>query len=497
MFRERQKLVTKIHFVSAVFIALAIVSLDSLQAQTYRIMPVGDSITAGYYDNPTWSHVYDSGYRGDLYDKLTANGIGVNYVGTSGEPRNGAFPINNPIVLSPSPNLITLGQDKHEGYGGKKTDFISTSMAGFLATNNPDVILLMIGINDFSRGASLSSAQASLNAAMINLNATVRTVVTNKPNAKLIIAETIPPMAPSTALNTTPGIGVYNDFIRNRLVPSYAAQGYFVSSVDQYSNFLNASKTAIDASLYANAINHPNAAGYAKMANTWYDGIRSINLNATISQSQAVANAANLVENGNFDASSFSANSHNINPANTGWTYTSGASGAGSGIDRGNPFGTGSGSAAAEGAQMAFLQSSGNGSVTTLSQLIDGFTVGHEYQLTFQAKGITTFGGANPFSVKMSGNSSVIPLFDGNLITPVTSYLPYSSTFIATDSDMTLSFFDAGLSVSNKVTWIDSITIVDITVIPEPSSIFLVGVAMGVTTMIAKRNSLVRSRVDR
>src|SRR5689334_4715865 len=106
-------------------------------------MPIGDSVTAGYMDNPTWSLPYSFGYRGKLYDMLTGSGMTVNYVGVSGEPLNNAFPVTNPpIQVIPAPNLASIGQDKHEGYGGKKTDYIAANVGTFLAADNPDVILL-------------------------------------------------------------------------------------------------------------------------------------------------------------------------------------------------------------------------------------------------------------------------------------------------------------------------------------------------------------------
>jgi lysophospholipase L1-like esterase len=453
-------------------------------AATYRIMPVGDSITAGYTNNPTWSQSYDFGYRGKLYNTLTTNGIGVNYVGASAEPLNNAFPVTNPpITVTPTPNLQSIGQDKHEGYGGKKTDYFASNMSGILSANNPDVILLMVGINDFTRGAPLSSAQTSLNAAMVNLNATVRTIVNSKPNAKLIIAQTIPPTT------FTPAINAYNDFIENRLVPAYAAQGKFVTTVDQHANFLNSNGT-VNTSLYSNGINHPNAAGYTKMATTWYEGIQAIDLDATSAQAQAAAQAANLVQNGGFETPTFGTNSHNVNPSNTGWTYTSGTAGAGAGIDRGNSYGSGSGAATADGTQMAFLQSSGNGSVTKLSQEIDGLIVGHQYNLTFQAKAVTTLEGANPFRVQMSDGTSVLNLFDNNLITPLaTGYLPYSTRFVATDDSMTLTFLDTGQLTAGKVSWIDSVVIREVSVVPEPATITSVCIAL---TMMALPNVRLR-----
>jgi len=79
-------------------------------------MPLGDSITAGYTDNPNWKVPFEFGYRSGLFQLLTARGIPFQFVGNSPEPWNGLFgrPTNQPI-----PDLRPLAQDQHEGYGGK------------------------------------------------------------------------------------------------------------------------------------------------------------------------------------------------------------------------------------------------------------------------------------------------------------------------------------------------------------------------------------------
>jgi hypothetical protein len=55
-----------------------VVFVSFAQAATYRIMPVGDSITAGYTDNPTWtsiSHTMHALFR--QVSELTHDVIGV------------------------------------------------------------------------------------------------------------------------------------------------------------------------------------------------------------------------------------------------------------------------------------------------------------------------------------------------------------------------------------------------------------------------------------
>ena len=49
-------------------------------------MPLGDSITAGYTDNPTWNVPFGFGYRSGLYTRLTNANYPFQYVG--GSPRN-------------------------------------------------------------------------------------------------------------------------------------------------------------------------------------------------------------------------------------------------------------------------------------------------------------------------------------------------------------------------------------------------------------------------
>lgn len=216
-----------------------------------RIECVGDSITAGYTDNPNWNVPFQFGYRSGLYTRLTNAGCPFQFVGASLEPWDGIFGVPR---NTPSPDLRTVGQDHHRGYGGWGTSSILSNIGGWLTADNPDVVLLMIGIND---GGSV--------AARSNLSNIVQTIVTRKPKAGVIVAQ-ITPMA-----SYSQSIVDYNSYIRNTLVPSYQAQGKRVSTVNQYTNLL--ANGVIAPSLFSNGINHPNAVAYDRMAQTWYDGL--------------------------------------------------------------------------------------------------------------------------------------------------------------------------------------------------------------------------------
>ena len=225
--------------------------------KTFRIMAVGDSITTGYTDNPAWTVPFAFGYRSELYTLLTHAGFDFQFVGGSPEPWNGlsGMPTN-----TPSPDLRPLGQDNHRGYGGSGIAGISGGIVNWLNSDNPNVILLMIGINDILPGPTDPINQKN------DLNNLVNTIVTTKPEADLVIAQITP-----VSYNSDSHVQ-YNTYIRNTLVPNYVSQGYKVSTVDQYSNFLTGTGD-VDPARFSNGINHPDAIGYRRMAETWFGGI--------------------------------------------------------------------------------------------------------------------------------------------------------------------------------------------------------------------------------
>jgi Bacterial Ig-like domain len=219
-----------------------------------RIMAMGDSITAGYTDNPVWNVPSWYGYRSGLYNRLHAADYNFVFVGKSTE-----LP-NHTVGTTPPADLAALGQNAHNGYGGQTAGFLNANILNWLATDNPDVILLHIGTNSADR---------------TGLDTLVQTIVTTKPDLRLIVAKIIP------RYNYDTTTAEYNDWIRDTLVPKYQAMGKHVTLVDQYVNFLNnpADPTTINQSLFSNGINHPGNAGYDLMAASWFNAIDALDLN--------------------------------------------------------------------------------------------------------------------------------------------------------------------------------------------------------------------------
>lgn len=222
-----------------------------------RIMCLGDSITAGYSDNPDWNVPFEFGYRSGLYSLLVDAGHDIQFVGESPEPWDGRFglPTNTPKL-----DLRGLGQDKHRGYGGASIEDLSEEIEGYIENDEPDVILLMIGIN----GVDAESPR--------QLDILVEEIVTTLPEVNLIVAQ----ISPYAWFNQD--LWDYNLYISDDLIPTYAADGYSVSTVDLYSLFLVDAEdpTSITPSGHSNEINHPSPALYSRIAQAWFDGLEPV-----------------------------------------------------------------------------------------------------------------------------------------------------------------------------------------------------------------------------
>lgn len=228
------------------------ISATDLRTNLTRIMSLGDSITAGYTDNPFWQVPFEFGYRSGLYTRLSDADCSFEFVGRSNEPWDGIWQVP---VNKPETDLRDIDQDKHRGYGGNTIDDLNKHVAQFVAEDRPDVILLLIGINGISR----KSPQ--------QLNKLVDNIFHNAPEVSLIVAQ-IPPFA---TFNQT--LLDYNVFIRDTLVVSYAQKGYKISTVDLYSLFLQdkADRSVLASGLHSNNFNHPTNALYEQMAQIWFD----------------------------------------------------------------------------------------------------------------------------------------------------------------------------------------------------------------------------------
>ena len=194
-----------------------------------RVMPLGDSITEGTQ--------VPGGYRIGLWQRVVAGGFRVDFVGSQ---------FNGPA---------SLGDHDHEGHPGWRIDQIDANITGWLQATAPHTVLLHIGTNDVLQNFNLAGAPARLSTLIDHITAAV-------PSAEVFVATIIPlASAGQEAAGRTFNAAIPGIVQRN------VSAGKHVHLVDMHS--------ALTAADLIDGI-HPTAAGYDKMAATWYSALQSV-----------------------------------------------------------------------------------------------------------------------------------------------------------------------------------------------------------------------------
>ena len=206
-----------------------------------KIMPLGDSLTWGVKGKGDRD---SGGYRPELWQKLIAQGLKVEFVG------------------SQSNGSENLGSQAHEGHPGWTIKQIEESVSIWLAIYQPDIILLMIGTNDTRKN--------SVGNMVVQLSKLIDRIATASPKAQLLVAS-IPPIHPSKH-----SVGrIIQTVAFNRgiawLVNFKMTQGKKVTFVDMTSLTINDLTSSLPSGL-DNGI-HPHTEGYRKIADVWYEAI--------------------------------------------------------------------------------------------------------------------------------------------------------------------------------------------------------------------------------
>ncbi|WP_442788580.1 GDSL-type esterase/lipase family protein [Dactylosporangium sp. NBC_01737] len=210
-------------------IAVAAVAAPAGAAVTTRpikIMPLGDSITWGE-GSPT-----TSSYRAPLYNRLAAGaGYAVDFVGSQ---RSGSLPDTD-----------------NEGHSGWRIDQIAANIDGWLATYQPDVVLLHIGTNDMNQNYQVGTAPQ-------RLGGLIDQILAARPTATVLVAKIVP------ALDAT---------IQARINAFNAAVPGVVSARGARARLVDLSTLAASD---LNDTLHPNDSGYARMAVRWYTALEPV-----------------------------------------------------------------------------------------------------------------------------------------------------------------------------------------------------------------------------
>ena len=220
------------------------------EAEPISIMPLGDSLTAGY--------TVAGGYRTRLYTDLQNGEYAFTFVGSATD--------------YPSSVLTAAGQTHHEGHPGHTITQIANNLDGndrstgnnggswFHRPAPPDIVLLLIGGNDIRQGANASTTAQ-------RLDKLIGQIVADSPQSLLFVSNTIP----FKDANLTRVVQAYNTQIEDTILPKYAALGASVRFVDQFDNFVDALGNVVH--IGSDSL-HPDQTGYDLMGDTWAAAIQ-------------------------------------------------------------------------------------------------------------------------------------------------------------------------------------------------------------------------------
>jgi len=191
-----------------------------------KIMPLGDSITDGYF--------VPGGYRIDLWQYFTDKGYQINFVGS----------------LTNGPN--SLPDKNHEGHSGWTIAQIRQGIELWLERSQPNVILLKIGTNDMFQ-VNFASAPARLQ----DLLSRMKEIL---PEAKILVAS----------------IPRINEPSFNQKVIDYNQEIAALLQREEYRDIVFVDiYQAIAVEDLPDGV-HPNSLGYKKMARSWIDALEPI-----------------------------------------------------------------------------------------------------------------------------------------------------------------------------------------------------------------------------
>ncbi len=215
-----------------------------------KIMPLGDSITAGKEDNTQLEADWE-GYRRFLYKDLTEIGLNIDFVGSQVNGENDEFDRDNEGHRGWKVNDIAFGRD---GEGG---------VDEWIPAADPDIVLLKIGTNDGGGSNAANNLDTKL----------IPKIFDNLSAEGELIVSTITPVNASRSdfATRSANIETYNAAIPG-IVDKYNALGKNISFIDIQEEPNGITPDEMSPLSVDNGL-HPTFAGYEKMANFYYQAI--------------------------------------------------------------------------------------------------------------------------------------------------------------------------------------------------------------------------------
>jgi acyl-CoA thioesterase-1 len=233
------KSLKKLGTLGALTLGLLLANLSHAQT-SLKIMPFGDSITAGGY-NLNGAYYTGSGYRQTLWNLIQTTGLNASLVGQ---------------FQDGSPGFT---ENHHEGHAGFRIDQISAGAVAWVAAQNPDVILLLIGTNDCIQNYDLPNAMNRMQTLLTNIQ-------TAAPRVQVFIATTIRDNYPNMP-EVQGRVLQYNQALTT-FVQAKAATDAKIHFVDLY--------TLQNSDLMDGV--HPTSAAYAVLGQVWFNALKQAHI---------------------------------------------------------------------------------------------------------------------------------------------------------------------------------------------------------------------------
>lgn len=210
-------------------------------AAPVRIMPLGDSITQGKSSGVDINEL-QIGYRKTLYEMLLAAHHNVDFVGSQVHGQN-----------------YTGFDADHEGHPSQNTTFIRSNVEDFLTANPADIVLLHIGTNgrvdDDPASIEIILNRIDIWEASNNPVTVVLALIINRNSFHQITAD-------------------FNDNVAT-MAAQRIANGDDIIVVDMEDGAgIDYALTTAGGDMWDNV--HPFATGYDKMAQVWYDALKTV-----------------------------------------------------------------------------------------------------------------------------------------------------------------------------------------------------------------------------
>lgn len=200
--------------------------------QKLKVMPLGDSITAGLGSSN------GTAYRGPLYQRLAGN---VDFVGSRTDGGDMPDPDN-------------------EGHSGWRIDQIADNTTAWSSRYRPDAVTLHLGTNDMDQNYQVGTAPD-------RLGGVIDRILGAQPGATVLVSSIVPSTKPETQSRIVQFNGRVSGMVEQR------------RNSGEHVLFVNMG--GVTTADLADAL-HPNDQGYQRMANAFYDGIQQAARNGWI-----------------------------------------------------------------------------------------------------------------------------------------------------------------------------------------------------------------------